>query len=280
MRVFIGAAAILGLSLFADGAAARTLQPETVCAQTTPTSFTIAGRITRATAECVASTLQPGTTELIVDSAGGELAAALDIAERIAPAHLTVRVRGSCHSACANYFIPVARRLVVEPGAYILIHGGADPKLVHEQLENRRDRELRQIMRTEHLSRAEAEARFERNLVTAHALVERQRDFARRYGVGLGWFIYREQADEGLGRYLVGERGPKPHPFGYRYVLAEEMLVRSCVPRVEIEPFQQQLEAGFINNPARYRDFRRLQGLRSLTLRCGDPGGGAALVAR
>lgn len=48
-------------------------------------------------------------------------------------------------------------------------------------------------------------------------------------------------------------------------------MVRSCLPRVEVEPFQQRLEAGLTNNRAAYARFRRDWGMRSLNLRCATP---------
>ena len=43
----------------------------------------------------------------------------------------------------------------------------------------------------------------------------------------MGWFLYREEGDRDVGRWLTGERGPKPHLFGWRLMLVEEPMIRS-----------------------------------------------------
>lgn len=243
------------------------------CAQIDAATFVLDGPVDEAMAECVRGALQSTTTVLIVDSGGGDLRHALDIAERLEPLSLTVRVRERCYSSCANYFLPVAERVIVEPGAAIVLHGGADPKFLQEEAVGRREPRIREIMRDEGVDRAEAEARFEAGLEVIRTLILRQAAFAERRNVGPGWFLYREPGDRDVGRWLRGERGSRPHPFGWRYLLVEEPMIRSCLPDVEIEPFQSRLEAEFIDNRERWSRFRRAEGLRSLTLECAEPAG-------
>jgi hypothetical protein len=255
--------ALLLLSLAADDAPPP-------CAQVSAEQFEIVGPIDEAMARCVRETLSGASAEVILDSGGGDVALAMDIADQLAPLSATMRVRNRCYSACANYLIPVGRRLVVEPGATIVLHGGADPLLLQEEYVGARSRRLREISSSDRaLSPAEVEARFDSSVERIRAQIERQRAFAERYDVGLGWFIYRETPDD-FGPYLQGDAGPRPHPFGWRLLLAEERLVRSCMPDLEVEPFQAQLDAEFINNPDRYRRFRRAEGRRSLGLECTD----------
>lgn len=258
-------ALIVGLPVAAqdrpDGEAAR-------CEQVDTATFVLQGPVDEAMADCVRATLAPTTTVLVVDSGGGDLRHALDIAELLEPLSLTVRVRERCYSSCANYFLPLAERLVVEPGAAIVVHGGADPKFLHEEMTERREPRIREIMREAAVDRPEAEARFEAGVEGIRTLIRRQADFAARHNVGPGWFLYREPGDRDVGRWLTGERGAKPHLFGWRYMLVEEPMIRSCLPDVDIEPFQQRLEAEFINDRERWSRFRRAEGLRSLTLEC------------
>jgi ATP-dependent protease ClpP protease subunit len=261
------AAMLLWAALSGPGAA-----PTEPCTQISPETFAISGEINDAMTECVRATLAPTTTELVVDSGGGEIGAALDIVEALETLTLTVRVRNRCYSSCANYFLPIAARLIVEPGAIIVLHGGIDPMAVHTEYVAVRERRIREIMDGDpRLDRAAAEARYEQAIARVRRQVERQRAFAERHNVGLGWFFYREEGDSDMGRYIIGQRGPRPHPFGWRYMVAEEPLVRSCLPDVTVEPFQERLEAEFINNRDRYARFRRAEGLRSLTLECANP---------
>lgn len=245
----------------------------TRCEQVSATTFLLEGPINEAMTDCVRAHLASTTTELVVDSGGGDIKQALDIAELLEPLTLTVRVRGRCYSSCANYFLPLARRLIVEPGAAIVLHGGADPQFLQDEMLERRERRVREIMADEGVDRTEAEARYGVTVERVRALIDRQQAFAARHNVGMGWFLYREEGDRDMGRWLSGRRGPKPHLFGWRYMLVEEPLIRSCLPGVEIEPFQQRLEAEFIDNRERYDRFRRAEGLRSLTLECAEPAG-------
>jgi hypothetical protein len=257
--------------LFMSMAADETPPP---CAQISAEQFQITGPIDEAMAQCVSDTLASTTTEVILDSGGGDIEIALDIAERLAPLGAVMRVRNRCYSSCANYFIPVGRRLVVEPGATIVLHGGADPLLLHDEFLGARNRRLREIRSSNRsLSTEEVEARFEQSVERIRRQIERQRAFAERHDVGLGWFIYRESASD-FGPHLEGEAGPKPHPFGWRLLLAEEPLVRSCLPNLEVEPYQRQLETDFINNAERYARFRRAEGRRSMNLSCGAAASG------
>ncbi|MBX9460867.1 MAG: hypothetical protein KL785_06985 [Brevundimonas sp.] len=254
------------------GAQDAAAEDPTRCEQVDAATFVLEGPVNAAMAACVRANLAPTTTELVVNSGGGDIEQALDIAELLEPLTLTVRVRERCYSSCANYFLPLAERLIVEPGAAIVLHGGADPQFLQNEME-RRERRIREIMREARVDRAEAETRYEAIVDGVRTLVERQQGFAARHNVGMGWFLYREAGDSDVGRWLTGERGPKPHPFGWRLMLVEEPMIRSCLPDVEIEPFQQRLEAGFINDRDRWARFRRAEGLRSLTLRCATPAG-------
>lgn len=263
----------LSLMVAVFGGAMQTPEAEdpTRCEQVSATTFVLEGPVNEAMAECVRANLASTTTELVVDSGGGDLRHALDIAERLEPLTLTVRVRERCYSSCANYFLPLAQRLIVEPGAAVILHGGADPKFLHEGMVERRAQRVREIMREANVDRAEAEARYEIAVEGVRVLMARQQAFAARHNVGLGWFLYREAGDRDVGRWLTGRRGPKPHLFGWSYLLVEEPMLRSCLPDVEIEPFQQRLEAEFIDNRERYGRFRRAGGLRSMTLECAEP---------
>lgn len=261
--------AVFGGALQTPGA-----EDPTRCEQVSATTFVLEGPVNAAMADCVRAHLAPTTTELIVDSGGGDLKVALDIADLLEPLTLTVRVRERCYSSCANYFLPLAQRVIVESGAVVILHGGADPKFLQEQMAGRREARIREIMREAGVDRTEAEARYEVLIEGIRTLIERQRAFAERHNVGMGWFLYREAGDRDVGRWLTGERGPKPHPFGWDLLLVEEPMMRSCLPDVVVEPFQPSLEAEFIDNRERYGRFRRAGGLRSLTLECAEPAAG------
>ncbi len=242
------------------------------CTQVNATTFLLEGDINDATTACVREKLAPTTTDLIVDSNGGQVSAALDIAELLEPLSLTVHVRGGCYSSCANFFLPIADRLIVEPGATIVVHGGIDPQFLHRWNEERQERIKEHREQHPDLGPADIKAWADAADAKVHQEMERQLEFAKRNGVGLGWFLYREEDDDDVGPWLSGRHGPTSSLFGgWRLLLVEEPMVRSCLPRVKVEPFQQELEKEFINNQGRYARFRDAKGMRSLNLRCATP---------
>lgn len=187
------------------------------CEQRSPTVFVIKGETNQALADCVAATLKSTTTEVMVDSQGGPAGVAIDIAERLAALpDLTLKVTGQCLSSCANYFLPVARRLVTDSHALIAVHGGIDPAQV-----------------------ATAPAA---NVAALRATAEKQRDFARRHRIPPGWLLYRTAEAptrvDGLdGNYRW------PHEPRSRLFLVEAPMLRSCLPWLDIGDYQARLEA-------------------------------------
>lgn len=190
------------------------------CEQRSATVFVIKGEIDQALADCVAAALQPTTTEVMIDSQGGAAGAAMDIADRLAGLpDLTLNITGECNSSCANYLLPVARRLKVAPDALIALHGGVDPAQVAKAPE------------------ADAAA--------LQATAEKQRDFARRHKIPPGWLLYRTAEAptrvDGLdGRYRW------PLAPDTRLFLVEAPLLTSCLPWLDIGDYQAHLEAAWL----------------------------------
>lgn len=203
-------AAMLWGEQSAEATAATPSTTTAPCAQINATTFLLKGDVNDAMTACVRDKLSASTTDLIVDSNGGQAAAALDIADLLEPLHLTVHVRRGCYSACAIYFLPIADRLIVEPGAAIIRHGGMDPKFLHEWNEGRQDRMEKDRKQHPDLSPAEITARADAADAKVQRTIQRQREFAERHGVGLGWFLYRDAGDSDVGRWLSGKHGPKP----------------------------------------------------------------------
>lgn len=211
------------------------------CRQETAERFWLTGPVTAEMAACVAATFQPTTRELILQSPGGDVFSALDIAQRFEGRRMTMRVRGRCSSACANYFLPLAGRIVVEPGALIEIHGSADPWTVDRFLTSDEAE-----MRTQGVAQADVAVRIERARIKLTALVERQAVFAERNGIAPGWLLYRTPGSDEV-------RGLSGWPGKGAFILVEEPMLRSCLPGVEIEPFQAELERRWLRSIRRLR---------------------------
>ncbi len=205
--------ALVALALLALAGTARAGS----CEQRTPTMFVLKGLIDADLAKCVATRLAPTTTELVVDSQGGQVGAALDIAERLSTLNdLTIRVDGLCMSSCADFFLPMARRLIAEPRAIIALHGGIDPALV---------------------SRSAPDKRF-----ALTALAQRQMDFARRRHIPPGWLLYRTAEAptrvDGLDGAYRWVTSSEPEVY-----LVEGPMLRTCLPWLDIGDYQARLEA-------------------------------------
>lgn len=78
--------------------------------------------------------------ELHVTSGGGDAYQTLLTARELLGHVDLVVVRGLCASSCANYLLPMARRVRVLPDSYVILHGSISPDLLRNREDNlRRD---------------------------------------------------------------------------------------------------------------------------------------------
>jgi hypothetical protein len=186
------------------------------CEQRSPTVFVIKGAIDPALADCVDAKLRPTTTELVIDSHGGDVNAAIDIAERLSSLKaLTLRVDGQCSSSCVNYILPMARRLLVGSQAILESHGSIDAA---------------------HVARAPPERK-----AAMKALADKQKAFARAHRIPPGWLFYHTAEAptrvDGLdGAFRWRSEGPA------RFYLIEAPLLRSCLPWLDVDAYEAWLK--------------------------------------
>jgi hypothetical protein len=81
----------------------------------------------------------------------------------------------------------------------------------------------------------QAEAEFAGLISKPEALATRQAEFARAHAVAPGWMLFRMSGSDGI-------PGLVNHPTAVRAILVEEPMLRSCLPNVEIAPYQATLE--------------------------------------
>ena len=244
MRYGLGlVCAALVLTLLGVGSA-NAAQNEDLCRQATPESFVLSGPIDAAMTECVQSRFAPTTNELMLTSRGGSADQAMRIAERFEGRRLTMRVRGECNSSCANYFLPLAGRLIVEPGAVIVVHGGIDPSL---------------ISRTQ----ASANGMVDGQVDNLEEIAGRQAAFMARNQVNPGWLLYRESGSTAVER-LDGAWAD--FDADTKAWLVEETMAKSCLPNTVVEYMTDR--RGEWLSEGRRRALRRQHIARSNTVVC------------
>ncbi len=244
MRYGLGlVCAALVLTLLGVGSA-NAAQNEDLCRQATPESFVLSGPIDAAMTECVQSRFAPTTNELLLTSRGGSADQAMRIAERFEGRRLTMRVRGECNSSCANYFLPLAGRLIVEPGAVIVVHGGIDPSL---------------ISRTQ----ASANGMVDGQVDNLEEIAGRQAAFMARNQVNPGWLLYREAGSTAVER-LDGAWAD--FDADTKAWLVEETMAKSCLPNTVVEYMTDR--RGEWLSEGRRRALRRQHIARSNTVVC------------
>ena len=244
-------ALLLGACASLGGASARE-GPALPCEQRTPEVFVLQGETNEALAACVASAFRPTTRELLLDSPGGNGDRALDIAAHFEGRGLTMRVVDECNSSCANYFLPLAGRIVVEPGAIIMLHGSLDPALRAHMIDER-ETFIRERM-SGGASRADAIASHDSLLANLEATSARQAEFAARNRVAPGWLLHRQPGSDDI----LGTAG-EPDGAASTALIVEEAFMRSCLAGVQINPFDARLGRGpvglFARTVARLRGF-------------------------
>jgi hypothetical protein len=240
----VGLACAMGLAIaLIDMAGAKAASRDELCHQATPETFVLSGPIDAAMTACVESRFAPTTTELVLTSRGGSADQAMRIAERFEGRRLTMTVKGECNSSCANYFLPLAGRLIVEPGAVIVIHGGIDPSLI---------------------SRTQASANgMVEGGADLEAIAERQNVFMTRNRINPGWLLYREAGSTAVQR-LDGAWAD----FDARTKawLVEETMAKSCLPDTVVEYRTDQ--RGEWLSASRRSALRRQNVARSNTVVC------------
>ncbi len=221
------------------------------------------GYINKKMLGCVQTLVQNRSTPIktiSVDSPGGEVDTAIDIADMIAPYKADLLVRKECNSSCADYFIPVSKSVRLEKGAYILIHGTIDSGSIEE-------------------SRKKYPGAYEKN----RQLVKKNLDFLLRHHIHKGWWLWRDPEDSkeygtSYGKFITG----KPYfrnSFPYIHigskngaVMVEEKFIKSCLGEtVYIYPFKGTLVQNLYQDKKLMKKAMKQWVQPSGTMRCKKP---------
>lgn len=158
---------------------------------------------------------------IVADSNGGPVVVAVQIGELLAGLHAEMIVRGQCNSACANYFLPVARKITVESGSLVLLHGSIDDAA---------------------LANATLAAQVD-NLPEEY---DQQMVFVDKHRIPRGWLLMRDAEEHKAKRGSKFTAGQIAQPFtegkvNVKALLVEETFMRSCLPDIEITPFDKTI---------------------------------------
>ena len=213
----VGLACLLGCA--EQPADTSTAVKDTRCDYISETRLRIEGFINDDLLNCVNNGRPELVTTVIVDTPGGNIRAALEIARQF-PDGLELIIDGDCHSSCANYFVPLAKKLTFRPNALIILHGSNDKGLADVIRPEKTEAEIAEIEETG----------------------RRQAAFARDYNIHPGWLFIRTKADymnSSLGRHVAGiidtDIAETPsEPIKIKSVVVYEPLIRSCFPNMEI----------------------------------------------
>lgn len=168
------------------------------------------GSFTAELESCVLTFVASGGNQLEIDLYGGDVATAIRLAEAIAAVKPSLFIKGNCNSSCANYLIPVARRIVLGPRSLVITHGSpADFSGV--ELERRVTEFVRNATETRALPEDKQAQLVQQGLEQVRGAAKRHEEFVRKHEVPSGYF--------GGGATVVWS--------------ASEL--QSCFPNIEIE---------------------------------------------
>lgn len=191
------------------------------CEVTREGDLLLRGNTTEPMLACLKTADLKPVKRVVADSNGGPVVLAVQIAELLAGLHTEMVVRGQCNSACANYFLPVARKITVEPGSRVMLHRSIDDAV----LANGATRPDADRVREQY---------------------ELQMAFVDRHRIAWGWLLMRDAEEQNAKRGSKYTLGQLAQPFTegkvkVKGLLVEETFMRSCLRGIEITPFDKTI---------------------------------------
>jgi hypothetical protein len=204
-RWFVSVALLFGAGCVTQPAEMKT--PAGTCELSSTGVLRLQGTIDDRMHACVEALSIQHLHRVELDSPGGNVRVAMRIGDMLARFQTDMVVKNECSSSCANYILPVARRITVEAGALVILHGSID-EVWREQ--------------------------------GSADLVELQAEYAARHSFRQGWLLVRDPANPAGGpsmKYVSGAPETWGQPASVAYLIAEEAFLISCLPGVSIDPF-------------------------------------------
>lgn len=158
------------------------------------------GGIDDASVQAFRAALTDETRRIVLNSTGGSVAPAIDIAEDILARGLDVEVRGICASSCANYLFVAGQTKWIAPGALVLWHGAPGGRVSADE---QRERFRAAITRSRpEASQVEVEATIDRSISRWLSEIERQETLYRHLGISTR-ILYEVNDSQGVNRVNV-----------------------------------------------------------------------------
>jgi hypothetical protein len=161
--------------------------------------------------------------ELRINSRGGDAEKTLKLAQRLVGRIDLIVVDGVCASSCANYLLPIAKRVIVNPNSLVLLHGSIDLDQVAAYVDANRDQVRKQTLGT---SEADTTRAIERLLAKTRADAKHQAEFeAERLSC-------RDWLDPDL-HFPPGTAPPEPAKF----LVVTKAMAERCFRQTKVERF-------------------------------------------
>ena len=135
---FVLLAILLGTFPFAASGTESPLEPQKECAYPAPGQVVYSGHAGLDLGACLDGAHASEIRELKITSHGGDARQTLQVVTRYRGKIDLVIVARWCNSSCANYVIPAAKKLIVLPDSYVIVHGSIDPDAVAKDIETHR----------------------------------------------------------------------------------------------------------------------------------------------
>lgn len=191
------------------------------CEVTREGDLLLRGNTTEPMLACLRKADLKPVKRVVADSNGGPVVVAVQIGELLAGLHAEMIVRGHCNSACANYFLPVARKITVESGSLVLLHGSIDDAAL-------------------------ANTALAAEVHNLREEYDQQMVFVEKHRIPRGWLLMRDAEEHREKRGSKFTAGQIAQPFtegkiNVKALLVEEPFMRSCLRGVEITPFDKTI---------------------------------------
>ena len=189
------------------------------------TTLSLQGQIEKPLIDCMRSLEISKLNTILLDSPGGNVEVAMSVGDMIAPYRPHLIIDKDCNSSCANYWLPLARRITFTKNARIVIHGSIDSGIINKM--------------------NEAEKEEHSNLKN---LIELQARYIDRHNIPRGWMQYRSDYSMGLEAYHPWLEGKPIIPLLNEDIklnsfLVTEPMLETCLPNIEIYGFKNSYAA-------------------------------------